>query len=191
MAIEVRIPKEITEYKEKIMFGMNIRQLVSSIIAILVGVGSYFLLNPIWGQEITSYVVILEVIPIFAVGFIRLQNMAFEKYIKLMLHHAIGQGKRTYKTELLLDDYIKEVTNGVIEGKKKGGRRSARVNAGAERRARAEAINTPPTAKSRKAAGKAAKKKIKCAKQDYRKTKRQFKKEAKKRKKAGIGAEQH
>lgn len=191
MAIEVRIPKEITEYKEKIMFGMNIRQLVSSIIAILVGVGSYVLLKPFWGQEITSYVVILEVIPVFAVGFIRLQNMPFEKYIKLMLHHAIGQGKRTYKTELLLDDYIKEVENVAIEGNKKGCRRSARGNAGTEWRARAEAINPPPTAKSRKAAGKAAAKKIKCAKQDYRKAKRQLKKEAKKQKKAGISTKQH
>ena len=29
MLIEVRIPKEIKEYKEKIIFGLNLRQLIS------------------------------------------------------------------------------------------------------------------------------------------------------------------
>ena len=33
ISIEVRVPKEINEYKEKILFGLSIRQLFSFIIA--------------------------------------------------------------------------------------------------------------------------------------------------------------
>ena len=32
MSIEVRIPKEIKEYKEKIIFGLNLRQLISVLV---------------------------------------------------------------------------------------------------------------------------------------------------------------
>ena len=46
MSVEVRIPKEITEYQEKIMFGLSVRQLVCSLIAIVISVPSYiFLMN--------------------------------------------------------------------------------------------------------------------------------------------------
>ena len=39
--IEIKIPKEITEYKEKILFGLTIRQCVCAVAALAVCVPLY------------------------------------------------------------------------------------------------------------------------------------------------------
>ena len=81
--IEVRIPKEITEYKEKIIFGLSIRQIICFSIAIVFAIVTWIFLLPILGEDITSYIVIFEVLPCFAIGFIRINGFNFEKYAKL------------------------------------------------------------------------------------------------------------
>ena len=103
LAIEVRIPKEISEYKEKILFGLTIRQLLCFISAVILGLGSYFLVSRFVGTQIAGYVVIIEVLPIFATGFFKKNGFTFEKYMKLILKHKLGQNKRKYQTELNLE----------------------------------------------------------------------------------------
>ncbi|NLD48091.1 MAG: PrgI family protein [Clostridiaceae bacterium] len=103
MSIEVRVPKEITEYKEKILFGLTIRQLLCFASAIILGLASYFIASRYWSTEIAGYVVILEVIPIFATGFFKKNGFTFEQYVKLILRHKLGQNKRKYQTELSLN----------------------------------------------------------------------------------------
>lgn len=103
MSIEVRVPKEITEYKEKILFGLTIRQLLCFILAIVLGLGSYFLVSRFAGTQVAGYVVIIEVLPIFATGFFKKNGFTFEQYVKLILRHKLGQNKRKYQTELSLN----------------------------------------------------------------------------------------
>ncbi len=103
MSIEVRVPKEITEYKEKILFGLTVRQLLCFVSAIILGVASYFLISRYLGTQTAGYVVILEVIPIFAAGFFKKNGFTFEQYVKLILRHKLGQNKRKYQTELSID----------------------------------------------------------------------------------------
>ena len=45
--IAVRIPKEIKEYKEKLVFGLNVRQLISVVIALTICIPLY-----IFGRKI-------------------------------------------------------------------------------------------------------------------------------------------
>lgn len=52
MAISVPIPKEITEYEEKIMFGLSLRKLVCFSSAVVLGVGTYFLCTKVLGLTI-------------------------------------------------------------------------------------------------------------------------------------------
>ena len=105
MAIEVRIPKEIKEYKEKIMFGLSIRQILCFTIAIVVGVLTYLFLTSVLGldMDFASYVIMIEVIPVLAVGFVRINGFTFEKYFALFMKHKFGISKRIYETELLID----------------------------------------------------------------------------------------
>ena len=49
-SIEVKIPKEIREYREAIFFGLTGRQLVCSLLALGAAVGLYFLLRPVAGD---------------------------------------------------------------------------------------------------------------------------------------------
>ena len=85
MSVEVRIPKEITEYQEKIMFGLSIRQLVCTVIAIVISVPSYiFLMNKI-GQELTGYIVMIEIVPFIAIGYLKPKGLKFEKVLVIVL----------------------------------------------------------------------------------------------------------
>lgn len=118
MSVEVSIPKEITEYKEKILFGLSIRQLIFFSIALVVGVGVYFLSLFHLGKDLASYLTIIVVMPIFAVGFLQKDGYTFDKYIKIMLQHKFKRSKRYYKTELLLDD-IKNKDEEIDKSKKK------------------------------------------------------------------------
>lgn len=51
--MEVKINREIRDYQESIFFGLNLRQLVFSILAIGVAVGIYFGLNNILGTALS------------------------------------------------------------------------------------------------------------------------------------------
>ena len=106
MSIEVRIPKEIKEYKEKIIFGLSLRQLVSVLIGGIVCLSTYFLLKPICGSNIASDIIILEAMPIFAFGFIKVRNLNFEEFIKIFLKHKLKKNIRIYETKLTLE-YLK------------------------------------------------------------------------------------
>ncbi len=120
MSIEVRIPKEIKEYKEKIIFGLSLRQLISVFIGGIVCLGTYFSISPIVGADVASDIIIFEAIPIFAVGFIKVRSFNFETYAKIFIKHKLGNNKRTYENKLYMlnlreekniDYAIKEVRN--------------------------------------------------------------------------------
>jgi hypothetical protein len=98
MSIEIKIPKEITEYKEKIIFGLSIRQLISLFIGIIVSIGVYISLYKKIGHDLTGYIVIIVCIPIFGIGFIKINNFTFEAYIKNIIRHYLGDRVVSYKT---------------------------------------------------------------------------------------------
>lgn len=104
--LEVWVPKEITEYQEKIIFGLSLRQLLTFAAALAVAIPSYLALKKSVGQSMAGYVVILEALPFFAIGFIRKNGFSFEKYIGLILAHNFRTKKRKYQTELLVDKPI-------------------------------------------------------------------------------------
>ena len=79
--LEVKINREIRDYQESIFFGLNLRQLVFSILAIGVAVGIYFGLNNILGTETVSWMCILGAAPFAAMGFIRYNGMNAEEFI--------------------------------------------------------------------------------------------------------------
>lgn len=79
--MEVKINREIREYQESIFFGLNLRQLIFSILAVLVAVGVYFGLKDVIGTETVSWLCIIAAVPFGALGFIRYNGMSAEKFI--------------------------------------------------------------------------------------------------------------
>lgn len=169
MSIEVRIPKEITEYKEKILFGLSLRQLICFSAAIVTGVVTYYFTNSLFGPDIASYIVILLTIPIFAVGFFKKGSFTFEKYIALIIKHYIGTSKRKYKTEI-----SDEIIGTGSDGNDIKSHRKSKTK-------KREFEGFKVTKKGRKKKSKIALNEIKAARQDYRRRKQENYKAAKKR----------
>ena len=67
--MEIKINKEIRNYKETIFFGLSMRQFVCAVLAVGVAVGLYFCLNRIVDRETVSWVCIVGAAPIAAAGF--------------------------------------------------------------------------------------------------------------------------
>ncbi len=171
ISLEVRVPKEITEYKEKILFGLSIRQLFSFIIALLVGFSAYYISFKFFGKDVASYVVILITMPIFAFGFFKKDGFPFEKYIFIILRQKLGNNKRIYKTDISIRKI--EGKEGEKSGFKKAGKRKRRE--GKKREFEVFEIRK----KDAKRKSKEIKRKTKEARKQYKRAKQRIEKEAK------------
>ena len=79
--IEIEIPKEITEYKERFLFGLTIRQCISAVAALAICVPLYIFGKDYLGDDVIGWLIILIAVPIFAFGFFRYDGMPFEKFL--------------------------------------------------------------------------------------------------------------
>ena len=77
--MEVKINKEIRAFKETIFFGLTLRQFIYTVLACLVAVILYFILKPIFGIEILSWICILGAVPFAVLGFIKYNGMTAEQ----------------------------------------------------------------------------------------------------------------
>ena len=188
MAIEVDIPMEIENYKEKIIFGMSLRQLVCFSSAVVAGVGAYFVCTKAlhMSMDAASYVIIFLAMPLMALGFIKKDGQPFEKYLALMLRQRIGNNKLSYSTETELQQesnterkskyawiFEKESTG---DGNPVLPQRERKQEAG-----RKEAVIFTADKESQKRNRKATRQKVKAAQKEYRTAKQRYKKESKER----------
>lgn len=86
MAIEVNVPIEIDDYKEKILFGLTVRKLLCLTAAIICGIvcGVVCVSS---GMDISTagYVIMLCAGIPLAFGFVTIKGMSFERYLQLRL----------------------------------------------------------------------------------------------------------
>jgi len=109
MAIEIKIPKDIREYKEKWVLGLTLRQAICTVIAIGVSIPLYRYGVKIVGQEIISWVVILTAVPIFLIGYFKYNGMPFEQFALIWFKiNFIYPEKRLYKTKNLYYEILEE-----------------------------------------------------------------------------------
>lgn len=66
--IEIRIPKEIKNYREKLFFGLTLRQSICAGAALLICVPLYIFGNKFLPQEAVSWVVILIAAPLWVLS---------------------------------------------------------------------------------------------------------------------------
>ncbi len=74
--MEVKINREIQEYQENIFFGLNLRQLVFSALAIAAAVAIYFGLRNVLGTETVSWLCVVGALPFGAMGFVKYNGMS-------------------------------------------------------------------------------------------------------------------
>ena len=79
--MEVKINREIREYTESMFFGLSMRQFFFSAAACVIAVAVYFLLKPVLGMEVTSWLCVLAAFPFAVLGFVKYNGLPAEKFI--------------------------------------------------------------------------------------------------------------
>lgn len=97
--IEIRIPKEIKNYREKLFFGLTLRQCICAGAALVICVPLYIFGNRFLPQEMISWLVVLIAAPLMLAGFFRYNDMNFEQFALEFLAHYMYPQKRIYSYE--------------------------------------------------------------------------------------------
>ena len=79
--MEIKINKEIRDYKESVFMGLTLRQCLFSLAAVGVALGLYFGLRNILGKEAVSWLCIVGAFPFAALGFVRYHGMPAEQLL--------------------------------------------------------------------------------------------------------------
>lgn len=95
--MRAEIPPEITEYKEKFFFGLTVRQLASVAVMAALAVPTAMFGSKIMPSDVVEWLVVLEVIPCAAIGWLRFNDMPFEKYAKKVINYYISKQKRKFE----------------------------------------------------------------------------------------------
>lgn len=191
MAISVSVPKEITEYKSKIFFGLSGRQFVTFVASagLAVGIGCLCYFGLGISIETTGNIIIVAVLPLASFGFIRPHNMPLERYLGLLCRHYFGKNVLPYETELLLDTFRaqKQLVEG--ESEERSNRADGKRKKAARRGRRGEnpeiLQSVSGRAKGFTAGRRQRKKKVQSAKQKIKGARREVRALRKQAKKAG------
>ena len=96
----IRIPQEIRKYKEKIAFGLTVRQIISVILALGVCVPLYWFGRHHIPSDILGWIIILVALPLGGIGFFKYNGMHLEKLAIIFLkQQLIIPMKRYFRSE--------------------------------------------------------------------------------------------
>ena len=97
--MEVKIPKEIRQYKETIFFGLSARQFICAVLAVLIAAGTYLGLGRVIGRETASWLCIVLAAPAALTGFVNYNGMSFEQFLWAVIKSEIlCAGERKFVT---------------------------------------------------------------------------------------------
>lgn len=112
--MEIKINKEIRDFKENIYFGLSLRQFIFSAQACLAAVILYFTFRSQFELETLSWICILGATPFAIFGFASYNGMPAEKFLiafiksQLLTPKYLTFKSRNYYYELLKDIKRKE-----------------------------------------------------------------------------------
>ena len=81
--IEVKIPKEIRDYKETFIFGLTLRQTIAVVCAVAVSTPFYIFFMDSLGKSVVGWISIFLSAPFVLFGFFKYNGMNFEKMPEL------------------------------------------------------------------------------------------------------------
>lgn len=79
MSLEIKIPKEVTQYEAKLIGPLTTRQTIWSVVGGLTAIGVHALLSPII-PEYAMYITLFACAPAALIGFVKVYEMPFEKF---------------------------------------------------------------------------------------------------------------
>ena len=121
----VEINKDLERYKETVVLGLTAKQLLFSVVSIVVGGGLVLLLYPYVGLTGAAYIAVPVVTPIALGGFYSYQGMSFYEVMKRRIHFMFFNKPLTYvSTERITEMEVCDVDQKVNEKNRKGGKQS-------------------------------------------------------------------
>lgn len=98
--IAVRIPKEIRAYKEKLVMGLTLRQMIATILALGICIPLYIFGKEVINEEILSWMIIAVALPLAGLGYFKYNGLVFEKFVTVIFKQAfLYPAKRKFKQE--------------------------------------------------------------------------------------------
>lgn len=158
MSLEVKIPKEITEYEGKIIGGLTGRQLLASFLAISSMLVIYPNITKLLGNDLGQPIAMIIIVPIWLVGFVKKDGFPFEKYAINIIRYYSSHKKRYFSTEL--EKVFKDFEEHEVE---KNVKKHSKNKSNPK-----EYPVWKSTKRGQKVNIKKSRKQIRCAKKDYR-----------------------
>ena len=98
--MEIKINKEIRNYKETLFFGLSLRQFICSALAVGVAVAIFFTLRNVLDRETVSWLCIVGAAPVAVAGFFKYNGMTLEKFLWAFIKSEfLLAGNRVWKSE--------------------------------------------------------------------------------------------
>ena len=113
--MEIKINREVRNYKESIFFGMSLRQFICVVLSCGLAVLVYFTFRNKIGLEVTSWICIVSALPFILIGFVKYNGMNFEDvvvafiYSKFIVPNKLSFQAENIYTELSKEYYDKEI----------------------------------------------------------------------------------
>ena len=92
--MEVKINREIRDYKESMFFGLTMRQVLFSAIGIVAAIVVYFALNSHCNIELISWACMFSAAPFVAMGFITYNGMTAEEFAVTWIRSKLIEPKK-------------------------------------------------------------------------------------------------
>jgi len=117
-SIEVEIPKEITDYQPKVMWGFTSRQLISVLWVGLIVIPLYMVAVLVFAIEshLLNVLVMILAIPPLAWGFVRKNGVSFELLVKIKYQALKNRYNRVFATEPIVKSSKKSQAKKYNEG---------------------------------------------------------------------------
>lgn len=125
--IKADVPQDVTEYKEQFFLGMTSRQIVCVVLMIVLAVGTFLIGKNFVTTDILIYLIVFEVAPLAAIGFLKYNGMGFEKMIVQVADFYIGNQCRKISylpEETEIHDKVREIALAAAEAERKAERKA-------------------------------------------------------------------
>ena len=97
--IEIKVPKEIKDYKSKLFFGLSVRQFICTAAALGICVPLYIFGRRYFSDDVVSWVVIIIGAPLLFTGYFRYNEMNFEELAVEWIRFNFYDQRRKYEYE--------------------------------------------------------------------------------------------
>lgn len=120
--IKADIPQDVTEYKEQFFLGMTGRQFICVAVMLILAVITFLFGRNFVTPDILVYLIILEVAPLAAVGFLKYNGMGVEKIaVKVMDFYFSNQRRKMVylSPETEIHDKVRTISLAELEAERK------------------------------------------------------------------------